>query len=190
MCIKSEVKGILLKLATNHRPKWWGLPADIENFALMGCLSLPKGQYMYKIMKNMHKIRGHSRAIFWNMQPVTKVIRPFCFHQKIVPIDCLLLPWGYIYMYDIKQNIILNNEPKGIFLELVQNDGNNKSFKMLSELVPSGCMPMLRGFFFKWLPCVGLDHFYDRVKFVSWCFCMGDRLYSIEYPCTVFPSLF
>ena len=51
-------------------------------------------------------------------------------------------------MYDIKQNIILNNEPNGIFLELVQNDGNNKSFKMLPELVPSGCMPMPRGFFF------------------------------------------
>ena len=31
---------------------------------------------------------------------------------------------------------------KEIFLELVQNDRNIKSFKMLSELVPSGCMPM------------------------------------------------
>ena len=45
-------------------------------------------------------------------------------------------------MYEIKQNIILNNEAKGIFLELVQSDGNNKSFKMLPELVPSACMPM------------------------------------------------
>ena len=27
-------------------------------------------------------------------------------------------------------------------MELIQNDGNNKSFKMLPELVPSGCMPM------------------------------------------------
>ena len=27
---------------------------------------------------------------------------------------------------------------KGIFLELVQNNGNNKSFKMLPELVQSG----------------------------------------------------
>ena len=45
-------------------------------------------------------------------------------------------------MYEIKQNIIWNNEAKGIFLELVQNDGNNKSFKMLPELVPTGCMPM------------------------------------------------
>ena len=29
-----------------------------------------------------------------------------------------------------------------MFLELVQNDGNNKSFKMLPERIPSGCMPM------------------------------------------------
>ena len=50
-------------------------------------------------------------------------------------------------MYEIKQNIILNNEAKGIFLELVQNDGNNKNFKMLPELVPSRCTPMPWGFF-------------------------------------------
>ena len=55
-----------------------------------------------------------------------------------------------MYMYEIKQNIIKNNEAKRIFLELVQNDGNSKSFKMLSELVPSGCMPMPWGFFCKW----------------------------------------
>ena len=35
-----------------------------------------------------------------------------------------------------------NNEAKGIFLELVQNDGNNKSFKMLPEPVSSGCLAM------------------------------------------------
>ena len=34
--------------------------------------------------------------------------------------------------------------------------------------------------FFKWWPWVALDHFYDRVNFVSICFCMGDSLYSIE----------
>ena len=27
-------------------------------------------------------------------------------------------------------------------MKLVQNDGNNKSFKSLPELVPSGCMPI------------------------------------------------
>ena len=49
-------------------------------------------------------------------------------------------------MYEMKQNIIQNNKAKGIFLEVVQNDGNNKSFKMLPELVPNGCM---LGTFFK-----------------------------------------
>ena len=32
-------------------------------------------------------------------------------------------------------------------MELVQNDGNNKSFKMLPEFVPSGCMSMPWVFF-------------------------------------------
>ena len=35
---------------------------------------------------------------------------------------------------------------KGIFLELLQNDGTNKSFKMLPDLVPSGLIPMTLGF--------------------------------------------
>ena len=39
------------------------------------------------------------------------------------------------------------------------------------------------GAFFKWWLCVDLDHFYDRVKFVSCRFCMGDRLYSNECLC-------
>ena len=34
-----------------------------------------------------------------------------------------------------------NEHATGASLELVQNDGDNKSFKMLPELVPSGCMP-------------------------------------------------
>ena len=92
-------------------------------------------------------IKSEGRAIFLNMQPVIKRIRPFCFHQKIVSKGCLFLPWGFIYMYEIKQNIIQNNEAMAIFLELVQNDGNNKSFKMPHELVPSGCIPLPCGFF-------------------------------------------
>ena len=39
------------------------------------------------------------------------------------------------------------------------------------------------GAFFKWWPWVDHDHFYDRVRFVSWCLCMGDSLYSIECSC-------
>ena len=91
-------------------------------------------------------IKSEGRANFLNMQPVIRVIWPFCFHKKIVPKGCLFLPWGYMYVYEIKEKIIYN-EAKGIFLELVQNDGNSKSFKMLPELVPSCCMPLPWGFF-------------------------------------------
>ena len=36
---------------------------------------------------------------------------------------------------------------------------------------------------FIWWSWVDLDHFYDRVKFVSECFFMGESLYSIECSC-------
>ena len=36
---------------------------------------------------------------------------------------------------------------------------------------------------FIWWPWVDCGHFYDRVKFVSECFCMGESLYSIECSC-------
>ena len=79
------------------------------------------------------------------------------------------------YMYEIKQNIIQNNEAKGIFLELVQNDGTNKSFKMLPELVPSGCMPMSWGFF--QMMTLGWPWpFLWQGQICSWCFCMGASL--------------
>ena len=47
-------------------------------------------------------IKSEGKDIFWNMQPVIKVIRPFCIHKKNVPKGCLPFPWGYIYMYEIK----------------------------------------------------------------------------------------
>ena len=53
---------------------------------------------------------------------------------------------------------------------------------MLPELVPSGCMSMPWAFF-KWWHWVDRDHFYDRVRRVSWCFCMSDSLYRIECSC-------
>ena len=34
-----------------------------------------------------------------------------------------------------------------------------------------------------WWPWVDLDNFYDKGKFVSECFCMGESLYSIECLC-------
>ena len=37
--------------------------------------------------------------------------------------------------------------------------------------------------YFIWWPWVDLGYFYDRVKFVSECFCKGESLYSIECYC-------
>ena len=94
----------------NKWPKWWGLSVDIKSLALMGCLSLSKG-YIHIYDHEKMCIKSEGRAIFWNMQPVIKVIRPFCFHQKIVPNGCLLLPWDYIH----KQYHMMRNTAKGPF---------------------------------------------------------------------------
>ena len=37
--------------------------------------------------------------------------------------------------------------------------------------------------YFIWWPWVDLGYFYDRVKFVSECFCKGESLYSIDSYC-------
>ena len=103
MCIKSEVEEIFFKLATNDQR--WGLPVDIKFWPKWVVCPCPRAMYMHKIMKQMHKMRGQN-YFFWNVQRVIKVIRLFCFHQNIVPKSCLFLPWGYMYMYEIKQNIM------------------------------------------------------------------------------------
>ena len=194
-CIKSDFNEIFLKLVANDRSDKRFL--FTSKFCPL-CLSAPDLR-LYTFIKSwndVYKVKGWIDVL--NLQQMTIVIRPSCWHQnfgtnglsapaqglctcikswkgvhkirgqryflkhatsdqsdktfflapqKIVPKGCLLLHWSFIYMFEIKQNINYNNEAKGIFLELVQNDGNNKSFKMFPELVPSGCMPMPWGFF-------------------------------------------
>ena len=55
-----------------------------------------------------------------------------------------------------------------------------KCFQNLYKVVVCPCP----GAFFKWWPWVDRDHFYDRVRFVSWCFCIGDSLYLYFQVCT------
>ena len=71
------------------------------------------------------------------MQPVITVIRPFCFHQKqIVSKGCLLLPWCYIYMYEIKQNIwsYKKMRQKGSFWNWFKIMGITKALKCCQNL--------------------------------------------------------
>ena len=71
----------------------------------------------------------------------------------------------------------------GSFWNLYKMMGIVKTLKCCHNLYQVLVCPCPEAFFSKLWPCVDLDHFYDRVKFVSWCFCMGDRLYSIGCPC-------
>ena len=54
-----------------------------------------------KSWKIVHKIRGQSYVL----KHATSDQSEKTFHQNIAPKGCLLLRWGYIYMYDIKQNM-------------------------------------------------------------------------------------
>ena len=95
MCIKSDSSKRFFKLATNDHSD--------EAFLFFGPsgLSAPaQGLFNEKVC-----IESEVSAIFLNLQPMIKVRRPFCFYQKHFPNGCLLLPWGYIYMYEIiRQN--------------------------------------------------------------------------------------
>ena len=83
MCIKSEFKEICLKLATNGRSDKGFLLTSIvcPQGVLCPC---PRAIYMYKIIKNVYKIR-FQRDFFLNWQQMGKVIRTFCWHQNFVP---------------------------------------------------------------------------------------------------------
>ena len=53
----------------------------------------------------------------------------------------------------------------------------NCPYQNLYQVVVCSCP----GAFFKWWPWVDLDHFYDRVKFVSWSFCTAYTAFSAMY---------
>ena len=105
MCIKSEFKKICLKLATNGRSD--------KSFLLTskGCpqevfCPCPRAIYMYKIIKNMYKIRfrrDHFETCnIWAKRKGFSVVIKILF-----PMDCLPLPGAiyiyiYIYIYIVK----------------------------------------------------------------------------------------
>ena len=52
---------------------------------------------------NIHVLNHEKSCItwkrfFWNLQQISKVIRPFCWHQNFVPGACLPLLWVYIHL--------------------------------------------------------------------------------------------
>ena len=96
MCIKSEFKEICLKLATNGRSgKGFLLTSKVcPQGVFCPC---PGAIYLYKIIKNMYKIRfrrDHFETCnIWANRKVLSIVI-----KILSPMDCLALPWA-IYIW-------------------------------------------------------------------------------------------
>ena len=87
----------------------------------------------------MHKIRGQSYFLKHATSDQSDKTFLLPSKNKNCPQGLSPLVLGlYIHLLN-KTKYHIKYKAEGIFLELVQNDGNNKSFKMLPELVPNGC---------------------------------------------------
>ena len=128
MRVKSDFKDICFN--SSKWLKWQEVSVDIKILSPMGLSApYPRLYTFIKSWKDVYKIRGWRDVI--NLQQMTKVMRPFYWHQNlakylflekgnqwfkwqelsasiknIFPTGCLPLPLGYIYMYELKQNII------------------------------------------------------------------------------------
>ena len=99
-----------------------------QNFGPNWLSASAQGLYTcIKIWKNVHKIRGQSCFLkcATSDQSDKTFLLPWI---KKLSLWVVLL-WGYKVWNKISYKIIY--EAKGILLELVQNDGSNRSFKML-----------------------------------------------------------
>ena len=97
MCIKLEFKEICLKLTTNGRSdKGFLLTSKVcPQRVFCPC---PGAIYMYKIIKNVYKIRFRRDHFETCNVWAGKEKRSFCCHQNFVP-DRLSAPVGAIYIW-------------------------------------------------------------------------------------------
>ena len=96
MCIKSEFKEISLKLATNGRSdKGFLLTSKVSPQGVF--CPCPEAIYMYKIIKNVYKIRFR-RDHFETCNIWAKRKGLSVFIKILSPMDCLPLP-GVIYIW-------------------------------------------------------------------------------------------
>ena len=87
-----------------------------------------------------------------------------------------MLGWQFIYMFRItwprwlpSPNMVKKN--KNLLLRNQEADDIETWYTASgTEVLPN---------LFKWWHWVDLDHSFDMIKFVSYCFCMGESLYSI-----------
>ena len=130
MCIKSELKEICLKLATNGRSgKGFLLTSKVcpQGFFC----SCPGAIYMYKIFKNVYKIRfrrDHFETYnIWAKRKGLSVVIRF-----LSPMGCLPLP-GAIYVWKKHIKNGKKSDFKEIFFKLSTNGQSDKEFLLTSK---------------------------------------------------------
>ena len=127
---KIRLQSDFFKLATNgHNDEAFLLtPKVYPQGVVCPC---PGAIYIYKIIKNVYKIR----FLFLNLQWMGKVIRAFCWHQKFVPKRLYALAPGlYTCIKSLKMCIKLDFEE--IILKLATYGQREKAFLLSSKFCP------------------------------------------------------
>ena len=143
MCIKPEFKEICLKLPTHGRSdKCFVLTSKVcPQGVFCPC---PGAIYMYKIIKNVYKIRfrrGHFETCnIWAKRKGLSVVIKF-----LSPMDCLTLP-GAIYIWWNMKKMYIKSDFKAIFLNLQQMGKVIRAFCWHQHLSPRGCLPLPWGY--------------------------------------------
>ena len=65
----------------NRWLKWQEVSVDLKTLSPGGCMPLPRG-YIHVLN---HEKKCIKSRFLWNLQQMGKVIRPFCWHQNLVP---------------------------------------------------------------------------------------------------------
>ena len=98
-------------------------------------------------------IKSDFKDIFWNLQQMGKVTRPFWWHQKFVH-KGLSAPAPRLYTCGKKLKMCIKSEFKEIVLKLATNDQSGKSFLLTSKFWPQGFV----------CPCPGAIYMYKIIK--------------------------
>ena len=162
MCIKSEVREILFKLATNDHSDevfCWN-----QNFGPNG-LSPPTLGLCLNFFSSITADFNISSALRWaiqdkwssglNLQRMGKLIRAFCWHQKFVPKGLYALAPG-LYTCIKSLKMYIKSDFEEIILKLATNGQSDKGFPLTSTFVPKGLSAPALGLYtcIKALKCI------------------------------------
>ena len=156
MCIKSNFI-FFFKLATNGQSdKGFLLTSEVcPQGVVCPC---PRAIYMYKIIKNVYKIRfwqgRFETCNIWAKRKGLPVVI-----KSLSPICCLPLSWA-IYMWKKHEKGCIKSDFKVIVLKLAANGQIDKGFLLTSTFVPGGLSAPALGLY----TCIKSIKIYTRTR--------------------------